>query len=202
MPGIDEVCTEMIISVEEVGVSWTKRLLNVCTREGSILEDWRTGLIVPIWKGKGDVQDPGKYRGISLPSHVMKVLERILDGRIRMSVAMEIGEEQQGFRTGRGMKNGMFTLRQLVQKRLEVQGEMALGCVDLEKAEDTVPRELVMVILRSMGVLVALVRLVGGMYKGTKGRVLVGPGMSEEFSVNIGLRQGSSLSTLMFVMLM
>ena len=29
------------------------------------------------------------------------------------------------------------------------------------------------------------------MYKGTKGRVLVGHGMSEEFDVNIGLRQGS-----------
>ena len=29
--------------------------------------------------------------------------------------------------------NGMFTLRELVWKRLEVQGEMALGFVDLEK---------------------------------------------------------------------
>ena len=48
--------------------------------EGSIPEDWRTGLIEPIWKGKGDVQDLGKYWG-----HVLKVLERILDGRIRKS---------------------------------------------------------------------------------------------------------------------
>ena len=35
---------------------------------------------------------------------------------------------------GRGMTDGMFMLRQLVEKRLEVQGEMALGFVDLEKA--------------------------------------------------------------------
>ena len=26
-------------------------------REGSIPEDWGTGLIVPIWKGKDDVED-------------------------------------------------------------------------------------------------------------------------------------------------
>ena len=71
-------------------------------REGSIPEEWRTGFIVPIWKGKGDVQDPGKYMGIVLLSHVMKVLERSLDGRIRKSVEMEIGEEQQGFIKGRG----------------------------------------------------------------------------------------------------
>ena len=52
-------------------------------REGSIPEYWKTGVIVLTWKGKGDVLDPGKYRGITLLSHVMKVLERILDGRIR-----------------------------------------------------------------------------------------------------------------------
>ena len=42
---------------------------------------------------KGNVHDPGKYRGISLLSHVLKVLERILDGRIRMIVEGEVGEE-------------------------------------------------------------------------------------------------------------
>ena len=98
----------------------------------------------------------------------------------------------------------MFTLRGVVEKRLEVQGEMALGLLDLEKAYDTVPRKMVMVIatLRWMGVPEAEVRLVEGMHKGTKGRVLVGPGMSEEFSLNIGLRQRSALSPLMFIMMM
>ena len=28
--------------------------------EGRIPEVWRIGLIVPIWKGKGGVHDPGK----------------------------------------------------------------------------------------------------------------------------------------------
>ena len=155
----------------------------------------------PTWKGKGDVQYPGKYRGITL-SHVMKVLERILDGRIRKSVEMKIREEQQGFQRGREMRDWMFMPQQLVEKRLEVQGEMALGFVDLEKAYDTILREMVMVTPRWMEVPKAQVRLVEGMYKGTKGRVLVGPGMSEEFSVNIGLRQGSALSPLMFIMVM
>ena len=75
----------------------------VCMREGSILGAWRPGLIVSIWKGKGNVQDLGKYRGMMLLRHVMKVLERILDGRIKKSVEMEIREEQQGIRKGRGM---------------------------------------------------------------------------------------------------
>ena len=71
----------------------------------------------------------------------MKVLERILDGRTRKSVEIEIGEEQQGFIKGRGMTDGIFTLRQLVEKRLQVQGEITLGFVDLEKADDCPERD-------------------------------------------------------------
>ena len=81
-PGIDEMRVEMVMAAGESGISWTKRLLNTCMRQGKVLEEWRTGLIVPIWK-KGDVQDPGKYRGITFLSHIMKLLERILDVRIR-----------------------------------------------------------------------------------------------------------------------
>ena len=39
-------------------------------------------------------------------------------------------------------------------------------------------------------------------YERTKGRGVVGSGLSEEFPVNIGLRQGSALSPLLFIMVM
>ena len=127
-----------------MGVKWTERLLNVCMQEGRIPKAWRMGLIVPIWKIKGDVHDPGKYRGITLLSQLLKLLEMVLDARIRIRVEGDFGEEQQGFRKGRGTADGMFVLIQMVEKRLEVQGSMALGFVDLEKAFDTVPKEMVM----------------------------------------------------------
>ena len=55
----------------------------MCLRDGVIPYDWRTGLTVPMWKRKGSVQDLGMYTFIILVSHEMKVLERILDVRIR-----------------------------------------------------------------------------------------------------------------------
>ena len=48
--------------------------------------------------------------------------------------------------------DGMYVLRQMVKKRLEVQGSISLGFVDLEKAFDTVPRYMVIATLRWMGV--------------------------------------------------
>ena len=49
------------------------------------------GLIVPIWKRKWDVHDLGKYRGITLLSQVLKLLERVLDAMIGRSVAGDKG---------------------------------------------------------------------------------------------------------------
>ena len=189
---------EMLEMAGEVGVKWTGRLLNVCMQEGRIPKEWRMGLIVPIWKRKGDVHDPRKYRGITLLSQVLKLLERVLDARIRRRVG-DFGEVQQGFRKGRGTTDGMYVLRQMVEQRLEVQGSMALGFVDLEKAFDTVSREMVMPMLRWMGVPEAEVRMVEGTYEKTTARVVVGEGASEEFEVKIGLRQGSVWSPLLFI---
>ena len=44
--------------------------------------------------------------------------------------------------------------------------------------------------------------MVEAMYENTKARVVVGSGMSNEFQVNIGLRQGSAISPLLFIIVM
>ena len=113
-----------------------------------------------------------------------------MHAKIRRRVEGDFGEEHQGFRKGRGTADLMYVLRQMVQKRLDVQGSMALGFVDLEKAFDTVPREMVMATLRWMGVPEADVRMVGGMYEKITATVVVGEGASEEIGVKLGLRQG------------
>ena len=43
------------------------------------------------------------------------------------------------------------------------------------------------------------VRIVEGTYEETKGRVVCVPGISDEFRVDVGLRQGSALSPLLFI---
>ena len=96
----------------------------------------------------------------------------------------------------------MFALREMVEKRLEMQGRMPMGIVDLEKAYDTVPREMVLTTMRWMGMPEAEARMVEAMYERTKGRVLVESELSEEFPDSIVLRQGCALNPLLFIMVM
>ncbi len=78
-------------------------------QEGRIPKEWRMGLIVPIRKRKGDVHDPGKYRGITLLSQVLKLLERVLDSRMRSRVECDFGEKCKGSGRGEEQQTGCMS---------------------------------------------------------------------------------------------
>ena len=70
----------------------------------------------------------------------------------------------------------MYVLRQMVEKRLEVRGRLGLVFVDLERAYDTIPREMVMVTLRWTGASEAEVRMVESTYEMTTAKRVGGRG--------------------------
>ena len=74
-----EVCAEMITVSREVGVSAMVKLCQ-CLLDGRGMPDkWRTSVLVPIFKGKGEVGNCNTYRGVKLLKHAMKIVERVLE---------------------------------------------------------------------------------------------------------------------------
>ena len=144
------------------------------------------------------MSDPGKYSGITLLSQVLKLLERVLDARLRRSVEGDFGGRPARFQEGE--RNSRRDVRPETDGREETGGTEQYGSVVRRpRAFDTVPREMVIATLRWMGVPEAEVRMVAGTYEKTTAIVLVGERASDEFEVTIGLRQGSVLSPLLFI---
>ena len=74
--------------------------------------------------------------------------------------------------------------------------------MDLEKAFDRVPREVISWTMRKLGVEEWLVSAVMSMYTGAKTVFRIVYGNSKGFEVKVGMHQGSGLSPLLFVIVM
>ena len=107
-----------------------------------------------------------------------------------------------GHLSGRGTTDAIFIVRQLQEKHLAANKPLYMAFVDLEKAFDRVPRDVIWWALRKPGTNEWLVRLVQSMYKDVRSRVRVGDGYSEEFGVGVGVHQGSVLSPLLFIIVL
>lgn len=66
----------------ERAVQFFTKVFNVILDSEKIAEEWRTSVLVPIFKNKGDVQSCN-YRGIKLMNHTMKTWERIAEVRLK-----------------------------------------------------------------------------------------------------------------------
>ena len=69
----------------EEGIGFLKKELNEMLTSG-IPSSWRLSEVTPLFKGKGSILECNNYRGIKLISHSLKLLERIIDRRLRTIV--------------------------------------------------------------------------------------------------------------------
>ena len=192
--------TEMIEAAGETGVEWMVDLCNIILEEGHIPSDWTKSVLIPIYKQKGDPLECGNYRGIKLLEQAMKVYERVLDARIRQQV--DIDAMQCGFMPGKGTTDAIFVVRQMQEKHLAKKKDLYFAFIDLEKAFDRVPRKVVQWALRESGVEEWLVKAVMALFEDAHTVVRTRSGDTDCFSVRVGLHQGSSLSPLLFAIVM
>ena len=96
-----------------------------------IPDEWTRSVIVPIFKNKGDILDCKQYRGIKLLEHGLKVLERVLDERVRKLT--EVDPRQFGFMPGKSTVDAIFIARQLMEKGIEGKFRVILGFCGLRE---------------------------------------------------------------------
>ena len=83
----------------------------------------------------------GSYRAIKLLGQPIKVLERVLEKMIRCQVSID--NMQFGFMPGKGTTDAIFIMRQVQEKHQSKKKKLYYAFVDLEKAFNRVPREVV-----------------------------------------------------------
>ncbi len=174
-----------------------KALYEVVWREESIPKQWRQGLIVSLYE-KGDAEDPGNYRGITLLNMVGKLFCNILYTRLvsRLKSERALHEGQAGFREKRSCVDNIFTLNEIVQGRMkEEKNAYTFFLKHLTQFS-------MMVYGFSYGNLGLGVGcgeiIIKNMYNTTQSAVLLEGEISKPFNIGEGVAQGCSMSPILF----
>ena len=125
--GPDDIPVEVWIALGNKDVEFLVNCFNRLLQGEKMPDEWRRSVLVPLYKGKGDIKECGNYLGIKLMNHSMKLWERVIEARIRKEVT--IGEQQFRFMPGRSTTDAIFCLRMLLEKWTE--GQKAVHCAFL-----------------------------------------------------------------------
>lgn len=196
--GIDGIPAEIWKhgNIEDILVT----LFNNLGITGCVPDEWKTAVIVPIYK-KGDRGDPGNYRGISLLATLSKVYSGVLNQRL-LKWAKETDfftDAQNGFRPGRSTIDSIFTLHTAVTSQFRRNKIIYCAYVDFWKCFDSITRELLFHKLRKFGISQAFVEKLECIYHDIKAKIRCNNRMTESFPCPAGLRQGCVTSSSLFM---
>ena len=109
----------------------------------NVLVDWRLTNVTPVFR-KGQKDDLGSYRPISLTLVPGKVMEWIISGAIldQLKVNQGIRPSQHGFMNGRSCLTSLISFYDKVTRMVNEGKAVDVVNLDFSKAFDTVPHNM------------------------------------------------------------
>ena len=160
-------------------------------------DEWETGLLKILPK-KGDLSDPGNYRGIMLLETAYKIVAILLHMRLLPIIQNIDNENQCGFLPERGCVDAVFLVKMAIKKRREHGLETFVFFLDLVKAFDRVPREMLWKVMLKFGVPQKIIQLLKAAHDQVKVKFSV-DGITHIIDSIIGVKQGDILGPILFV---
>ena len=162
-----KILNEMVKAFSETHMGVLTKCFSFVLQSGHMPHEWVIGIIKPIYKNKGDINDPDNYRGITLLSCFGKLLTSILNDRLTTYINLNemMSEAQAGFRKGYSTTDQIFTLKCIVEFFLCQGRRLFCTFVDYSKAFDSINRATLWKQLFSYGITGKVIDVITNMYK-------------------------------------
>ena len=135
--GSDEISTEMLKALDDRNVKKITKPCNIIFNTGYIPTELEKSIFITIPKN-AKAQECTEFRTITLMSHVTQLLLKIIQQRIANKIDKECSNLQSGFRKGIGTREGIFNIRTILERTIEVQQDVYICFIDYTKAFDRV----------------------------------------------------------------
>jgi hypothetical protein len=157
------------------------------------------GIIIPVFK-KGQTDDPGNYRPITLMNHIAKLFTSVLNTRLlHWSKDNDvITDAQMGFKPGYGTTDAIFVLQSIISRYVADKKRLYCCFIDYQKAFDSIQHDKLWLRLIKSGVTGKLLVLLTSMCSKVRACIRLNCDMSDTFTCDKGLVQGEALSPFLF----
>ena len=198
----DGIHPTMLKHLRHRTVQYLADMFSRCLKLGRWL--WNSSYVTFIQKpGKSSYVKPGSFRPITISSYIGKMLERVMDRRIKDLCAMESipDEEQEGFLPVRNTTRYLFKLLSTVHETRRRKLTAFLLCIDFQKAFDSVPHECLIVKLHKLGINGMMLNLIDNMLSQRSVRLKINGVLGPlRRCGRVGLPQGAVLSPILFIL--
>ena len=112
--GNDDIATERIKALDDKGIKKITELCNLVYDTEYLPPDLSSSIFVRLPK-KAKATECSDYRTLSLMSHILKILLKVILKRNKHKIEYVISETQSGFMTGKGTREGICNLRTIIE---------------------------------------------------------------------------------------
>ena len=170
---------------------------NNCISDGIFPSELKLASVVPVFKD-GDTSCKEDYRPISILPSLSKVFERLLFAQISSFFGNKFSKFLCGFRANYSTQHALLRLITQWQSCLDSHGKVGTILMDLSKAFDSLPHDLLIAKLSAYGFDCRSLKLMLSYLRGRFQRVKIGSTFSEWLEILLGVPQGSILGPLLF----
>ena len=204
-PGPDNLMAEHLIEGGQSVVVCLTNILNAIIDLEAIPDSFKSGLVVPVYKGSG--KDPLKtdsYRSITLSPVFSKVLEFLILNRLEM-VFIEANVphvNQSAYKKKVSCADAVFATQEVIARYLQGGSRVYMCLYDLQKAFDLIEYPILLRRLYDIGVNGKCWRIIKSRYENVSCKVKLDDGvLSRSYPVERRVKQGSVLSPALFLLL-
>ena len=131
-------------------------------------------------------------------SHVTKLLLKIIQQRMANKIDKEVSRLQSSLRRGTGTREGVFNLRTICERATDVQKDVYICFIDYTKSLDRVKHFKMIECLSEIGMNDKDLQIITKLYWEQSASIRTESGMTSEFKIKKGVRQGCVLSPNLF----
>lgn len=200
-PGISGINKTILRQLPIESISTLKHIFNASLSAGYFPDIFKIATLKLIPKKSKDPHQVVNYRPISLLEVPGKILEKIINSRLK--IFMEINElhnpYQFGFRSNRGTTHALAVMTETIAQNKADGGQCHVVLRDITKAFDKVYHPALKYKILHLGLPAVLERLLCDFLDDRKARIRLGNYLGEHFDLNCGVPQGSVLSPTLFI---